>query len=459
MDPLSIYEGRELPNSSEAEQTVLGAMLDEPSLIPMVIGMIKPECFYQENHKKLFGIIVRLFVVGKEIDYVVLINEALNEGVFQSETSAKTYLTGIMESVPSVSEDNIRSYCEIIDGLYQRRMLIEAAEEILKAAEEILTSSYDGTAAPDILLDSAEQKIYNIRQGKLSDGMAKIDSLMVPVFDRIVKLSKKDSGDGAGMKTGFGKLDSIMIGLNDTDLIIVAARPGMGKSAFALNVAANVCRSENAKSVCYFSLEMGNEQLVTRMLSSESLVNGYSLRSGDLKSEDWQKLARGADELASMPLYFDETAGITVSQMKAKVRRIPNCGLVIIDYLQLMSSPNNYNNRVLEISEITRQLKLMAKELKIPIILLSQLNRSVESRTDKHPQLADLRESGSIEQDADVILFLYREGYYNKELSDQSTSECIIAKNRHGETGTVKLAFVGEYTLFRDLEYHREEDA
>ncbi len=452
MDPLSIYEGRELPNSSEAEQTVLGAMLDEPSLIPMVIGMIKPECFYQENHKKLFGIIVRLFVVGKEIDYVVLINEALNEGVFQSETSAKTYLTGIMESVPSVSEDNIRSYCEIIDGLYQRRMLI-------KAAEEILTSSYDGTAAPDILLDSAEQKIYNIRQGKLSDGMAKIDSLMVPVFDRIVKLSKKDSGDGAGMKTGFGKLDSIMIGLNDTDLIIVAARPGMGKSAFALNVAANVCRSENAKSVCYFSLEMGNEQLVTRMLSSESLVNGYSLRSGDLKSEDWQKLARGADELASMPLYFDETAGITVSQMKAKVRRIPNCGLVIIDYLQLMSSPNNYNNRVLEISEITRQLKLMAKELKIPIILLSQLNRSVESRTDKHPQLADLRESGSIEQDADVILFLYREGYYNKELSDQSTSECIIAKNRHGETGTVKLAFVGEYTLFRDLEYHREEDA
>ncbi len=452
MDSLSVYEGRELPYSLEAEQTVLGAMLDEPSLIPMVIGTIKPDYFYQENHQKLFGIIVRLFVVGKEIDYVVLINEAVNAGVFQSETSARTYLTGIMESVPSVSEESVRGYCNIIDGMHQRRMLI-------KAAEEILTASYDGTAEPDILLDNAEQKIYNIRQGKLSDGMAKIDSLIVPVFDRIVKLNKKDGGEGAGMKTGFGKLDSIMIGLNDTDLIIVAARPGMGKSAFALNIAANVCRGENAKSVCYFSLEMGNEQLVTRMLSSESLVNGYSLRSGDIKPEEWKSLARGADELSSMPLYFDETAGITVSQMKAKVRRIPNCGLVIIDYLQLMSSPNNYNNRVLEISEITRQLKLMAKELKIPVILLSQLNRSVESRTDKHPQLADLRESGSIEQDADVILFLYREGYYNKELSDQSTSECIIAKNRHGETGTVKLAFVGEYTLFRDLEYHREEDA
>lgn len=440
---------RELPHSVEAEQTVLGGMLVDPDVIPTVIECVRPEYFFQDNHRLLFGIIIRLFSVGRDIDFVVLINEAVAAGIFQTEQMAKVYLRGIMDSIPSVS--NIKSYCEIVENMYHRRTLISAANDILAMAS-------DGQTETSLLLDSAEQKIYDIRRGKLSDGMSRVDDIIVPTLEHLSKLSGPDKDQYLGTKTGFGKLDEAMTGLHNTDLIIVAARPGMGKSAFVLNMATNICKSGSQKSVCIFSLEMGKEQLVSRMLSSESLVNSHDLRSGQISLEQWKSLAHGADELARMPIYLDETSGITVPQMKAKLRRIPNCGLAIIDYLQLMSSPNRYNNRVLEISEITRQLKLMAKELEIPVILCSQLNRSVESRTDKHPQLADLRESGSIEQDADIILFLYREGYYNKEQSDQTTSEVIIAKNRHGETGKIKLAWVGDYTLFRNIDYRSDEE-
>lgn len=449
MELNNAVSGREMPYALEAEQTVLGGMLVDPEVIPTVVQLLKTEYFYQENHRKLFSIIVRLFTVGKEIDFVVLVSEAVNMGVFTSEAMAKSYLKGIMDSVPSLK--HIERYCEIVSDMYERRMLIGAAGDILE-------SSYDRAISTSLLLDNAEQKIYDIRQGKMSEGMVKLNEIIVPTLERLSQISGPDKEKYLGTKTGFDKLDSIIVGLNDTDLIIVAARPGMGKSAFALNMAVNVCRGVNKKSVCYFSLEMSSEQLVSRMISSEALVNSNSLRSGTITAEEWKNIARGADELSKLPIYFDDTSGMTVPQMKAKVRRIPDCGLVIIDYLQLMSSPNNYNNRVLEISEITRQLKLMAKELKIPVVLLSQLNRGVESRTDKHPQLADLRESGSIEQDADVILFLYREGYYNKELSDQTTSECMIAKNRHGGTGSVKLAFLGEYTLFRNIEYRTDDE-
>lgn len=443
----SEFLGLEQPNSIEAEQTVLGSMLVDPNVVPIVIENIRPEHFYQDNHKKLFAIIVRLFSVGRDIDFVVLVNEAVSMGIFQTEAMAKAYLSGIMEGVPSVS--NIRSYCEIVDQMYQKRTLITAANDILRLATD---SSLDSTS----LLDSAEQKIYEIRQGRIADGMSRIDDVIVPALEKLQQISGKDKEKYLGTKTGFNMLDSVMTGLNDTDLIVLAARPGMGKSAFALNVATNVCKSSNPRSVAIFSLEMGKEQLVTRMLASAALVNNNSLRSGEINADEWRQLARGADELAKMPIYLDETPGITVPQIKAKARRIPNCGLVIIDYLQLMSSPNRHTNRVTEISEITRQLKLMAKELKIPVIILSQLNRGVEGRPDKRPMLSDLRESGSIEQDADIILFLYRDGYYNKESSDQSTSECIVAKNRHGSTSTVKLGWIGEYTLFRNIDYREE---
>lgn len=442
--------GSDMPHSVETEQAVLGVMLVEPGSIPQVIEQLKPEHFYVENHQKLFGIILRLFSVGRDIDFVVLVNEAVNMGIFQTEAMAKTYLGGIMDSLPSLS--NIKDYCDIISDLYQRRCLISAANDILGNARGGLM---DASAA----LDSAEQKIFEIRQGRMSEDMSRIDDVIVPALERLSQLGGPDREKFLGTKTGFSKLDSVIVGMNDTDLVILAARPSMGKSAFALNIATNVCRGDNPKSVCYFSLEMSNEELVLRMLAAESLVNGYSLRNGTISPEEWRNLARGADELAKMPIYLNETPGITVQQIKAKVRRIPNCGLIVIDHINLMSSPNKMNNRVLEMSEITRQIKLMAKELKVPVIALCQLNRGVENRPDKHPQLADLRESGSIEQDADVILFLYREGYYNKELSDQSTTECIIAKNRHGSTGMIKVAFVKEYTLFRNLEYRDDEGA
>ena len=443
------FLGLEQPNSIEAEQTVLGSMLVDAGVIPLVVELLKPEYFYQENHKKLFSIIVRLFSVGRDIDFVVLVNEAVSMGIFQTEAMAKTYLSGIMEGVPSVS--NIRSYCEIVDQMYQKRTLIAAANDILRMSGD---SSVDAST----LLDSAEQKIYEIRQGRMSDGMSRIDDVIVPALEKLQQISGKDKEKYLGTKTGFEKLDAVMTGLNDTDLIVLAARPGMGKSAFALNLATNVCKKQGSRSVAIFSLEMGKEQLVTRMLASEALVNNNSLRSGVIEASEWKQLAKGADELAKMPIYLDETPGITVPQIKAKARRIPNCGLVIIDYLQLMSSPNRHTNRVTEISEITRQLKLMAKELKIPVIILSQLNRGVEGRPDKRPMLSDLRESGSIEQDADIILFLYRDGYYNKEkCPDQTLAECIVAKNRHGTTGTVLLGWDGEHTKFTTLEHSRDE--
>ena len=301
------------------------------------------------------------------------------------------------------------------------------------------------------LLDSAEQKIYDIRKGKDAEGLTKIESIILDSYQHLQQITGEDKDKYLGAKTGFSKLDQITSGLNKSDLIIVAARPGMGKSAFALNIATNMCKRSN-KEVAIFSLEMGKEQMVTRMLSSESLVSNGVLRSGNLEVEDWNKLAEGAASLSEMPIYIDDTAGVTVPQMKAKLRRMRNLGLVVIDYLQLMESANKHSNRVTEVSEITRQLKLMAKELNVPVICLSQLARGPENRQDHRPMLADLRESGSIEQDADIVLFLYRDGYYNEEFENQSEAECIISKNRHGETGTVKLAWLGEYTLFRSLD-------
>ena len=384
---------------------------------------------------------------------------------------AKTYLKGMMENVPSIS--NIASYCKIIEDKFYLRSLIETAQDIIDKAAN--------TVDAENLLDVAEQRIYDIRKGKASNGLTKIDEIIIESYDRLQKISGSDKEKFLGAKTGFNLIDSYTTGLNKSDLIIVAARPGMGKSAFALNIARNMCRTSD-KEIAIFSLEMGKEQLVTRMLSSESLVSNNTLRSGMLEVEDWTKLAEGARALSELPIFIDDSAGITVPQMKAKLRRMRNLGLVVVDYLQLMEdydqielskdvlgkavrlcaevnmeSPNKHSNRVTEVSEITRQLKLMAKELDVPVICLSQLARGPENRTDHRPLLADLRESGSIEQDADIVMFLYRDGYYDKQNPNQGDSECIIAKNRHGETGTVKLAWLGEYTLFRSIDVIREQ--
>lgn len=441
------FIGRDLPYSLEAEQTVLGALLLDPSVLSTVMEYLKPEYFYREQHREIFAIIVRMFGNGQSADIITVMNEAVAMSIFETTAMAKTYLKGIMESVPSVS--NIQSYCKIVEDKYYTRALITASREIIDLAS-------DGGTDAKTLLDSAEQKIYDIRQGNDTKGLAKIDEVVIEVYDRLQKITGPDKDKYLGAKSGFTELDAITTGLNDTDLLIIAARPGMGKTSFALNIATNIA-TKTQKQVVLFSLEMGKEQLVTRMLSSEALVNSNSLRTGRLSPDDWTKLALGAEALSRMQIYIDDSGGITVPQMKAKLRRMKNLGLVVIDYLQLMEGSKKNSNRVNEISEITRQLKLMAKELKVPVITLSQLNRGAESRQDHRPLLSDLRESGSIEQDADVIMFLYREGYYDKESADQSISECIVSKNRHGETGTVKLVWNGEFTLFRNLEGYRDE--
>lgn len=443
LSELSDLYRQDLPYSLEAEQTVLGALLIDVSQSTRdeVVSRLKPEYFYLEKHRSLFEIIVRMSNDGKDTDIVTLLNEAVEFGVFETPAEGKTYLYGIMERVPTVA--NIPSYCEIVEEKYYTRALVLAAREIIDNA-----SSGQGSAKE--LLDSAEQKIYDIRQGKDVDGLSKISDVIYSAYEHITNLTGPDREKYLGARSGFVELDAVLTGLNKSDLLLIAARPGMGKTSFALNIATNVCRKSD-KQVAVFSLEMSKEQLATRMLSSEALVNSNSLKTGRLTSDDWTRLVSGADYLSKMNMYLDDTAGITVPQMKAKLRRLNNLGLVVIDYLQLMSSARKIDNRVNEISEITRSLKLMAKELNVPVITLSQLSRGPEARTDHRPMLSDLRESGSIEQDADIVMFLYRDAYYNKESPDQNISECIVAKNRHGETGTINLVWDGQFTRFSNM--------
>ncbi len=437
----------ELPYNLEAEQTVLGALLLDPESLSVAMNYIKPESFYVSKHRDLFAIIIRLFSLGVNADIITVINEAVKDGIFESSTAGKEYLAAVMEGVPTTK--NIESYCKIVEEKYYTRSLITSAKEIIEAASA-------GQESAQQLLDFAEQKIYDIRKGKSVDGLVKIDEVVLEAYDELGRKSGPDKELYVGAKSGFADLDHVITGLSRSDLIIVAARPAMGKSVFALNLAANFARHNKDSEAVIFSLEMSKEQNVTRMLSSESFVELDYLMKGNISGDQWTKLAKGAESLSGMNIYLDDTAGITVPQMKAKLRRLKRPGLVIIDYLQLMNSSRRIENRVNEISEITRQLKLMAKELDIPVITLSQLSRAVESRTDKRPMLSDLRESGSIEQDADIVMFLYRDAYYNKDTPDPTIAECIVAKNRHGETGTVNLRFSGQYQLFTGVSRQAE---
>ncbi len=434
--------GFELPHSIEAEQTVLGSILIDANVLTTVLEKLKPEAFYNEQHRELFSIMIRMFSSGSKADIITVLNEALSVNIFESASEGRNYLASLMNNVPSVS--NIEDYCTIVSEKYFARSLAITAQQILN---DVASGSYDAQT----LLDSAEQKIYDIRQGKDVKGLTPINDVVYEAYDRLSKITGPDKDKYLGAKTGFTYLDTITTGLNRSDLILIAARPGMGKTSFALNIASNVAR-HTKKDVAVFSLEMSKEQLATRLLSTEALVDSNKLRSGRLAQSDWIRLASSADVLCHLSLYIDDTAAITVQQMKAKLRRVKNIGLVVIDYLQLMTTTLKTDNRVAIISEITRQLKIMAKELDVPIILLSQLSRGPESRTDKRPMLSDLRESGSIEQDADIVMFLYRDAYYNKESTQPNVSECIVAKNRHGETGTVEMIWDGQFTRFANKE-------
>ena len=439
---------RELPHSIEAEQSILGAVLADPSTLSIVVEKIKPEYFYSEQHRALYSIILRMFTSGSAADIITVLNEAEKLHIFDSASEGRRYLANLADILPSTA--NIESYCRIVAEKYYIRSLSYAARGIL---QEIQSGEHNA----QLLLDSAEQKIYDIRQGRNIQGLIPIGDAISEAYDRLGKIAGPDKEKYIGARTGFTYLDAITSGLNKSDLIIIAARPGMGKTSFAMNIATNVARHSD-KDVVVFNLEMSREQLATRLLSTEAIVDSNCLRNGRISGDDWVRLATSAGYLSGLPLYIDDTASMTVPQMKAKLRRTKNLGLVIIDYLQLMESTTKSDNRVVVISEITRQLKVMAKELNVPVILLSQLSRSVESRTDKRPMLSDLRESGSIEQDADIVLFLYRDAYYNKESTRQNISECRVEKNRHGETGTVELIWDGQYTRFSNPDFHTETE-
>ena len=439
-----LLSARELPHSIEAEQSVLGAIISDPQVLSDVIELIKPEYFYNDQHKALYSIMLQMNSMSLPVDIVTVLNEAEKQHIFESPAEGRRYLAEIGNLLPSTA--NIESYCKIVADKYFLRSLSYVARTILEEVQS-------GEQNAQLLLDAAEQKIYDIRQGRDVRGLVPLSEAISEAYDRLGKISGPDKEKYVGARTGFTLLDSITSGLNKSDLIIIAARPGMGKTSFAMNIATNVARRAE-KEVVTFNLEMSKEQIATRILSTEALVESNTLRNGRISGDDWVKLATSAGYLSTLPLYIDDTASMTVQKMKAKLRRTKNLGLVIIDYLQLMESTSKSDNRVTVISEITRQLKVMAKELNVPVILLSQLSRAVESRTDKRPMLSDLRESGSIEQDADIVLFLYRDAYYNKESQRQNISECIVAKNRHGETGTVELIWDGHYTRFSNPDYN-----
>lgn len=438
-------EDIKLPYSLEAEQSVLGSILIDPQCLYQVLESVKPQYFYLPQHREIFTTMVSMFSQSSAIDIVTLLNELKTGGVYD-EAGGKAYLLQLAEIVPSVA--NVMAYAKIVQEKYYLRSLITASKEIIMSASD---ESDDVRA----IMDAAEQKIYDIRQDKSADGVKHIKEVILETYDRLHKISSEDKSKYQGIPTGFSELDRYTTGLNRSDLILIAARPAMGKSAFALNIAQNVAK--NGSKVAFFSLEMTSEQNVSRMLSTEGMIENTALRSGELSDDDWVKLAQAADTLSKSEMFFDDTSGITVPEIKAKCRRIKGLDLVVIDYLQLMSSGRRIENRVQEVSEMTRALKIMAKDLNVPVITLSQLSRGTESRTGHKPMLSDLRESGSIEQDADIVLFLYREDYYEQNEENHNQATCIVGKNRHGAVGEIPLHWDGAHTRFTTAERYRDE--
>lgn len=439
------YGALNLPFSPEAEQSVLGAVLLDSSCLDRVAELLpRPDYFYQSNNSAIYAVMLDLFTMGQPVDFVTVLEKLKEQEGFE-ESGIKTYLLQLAQLVPSIT--NVETYARIVRDRYDVRTLIVTAREIVEEASE-------GGADASTLLDSAEQRIFDIRRGKNIQGLQRLNEIIVQTFDRLDLLNSPDSDAYRGVPTGIHELDETITGLNKTDFILLGARPGMGKTSFALNIARHAA-VKAGKTVAFFSLEMGKEQLCSRLLSTEALVGGTKLRTGKLENDEWVRLIEAGDILSRANIYLDDTPSITVPEIKAKLRRLKNVDLVIIDYLQLMTSANRRSegNRVQEISEITRSLKIMAKELNIPVLTLSQLARDSEKRTNHRPVLSDLRDSGSIEQDADIVLFLYREDYYAGENdpgqeTDRNSGECIVAKNRHGEAKTVPLHWQGEFMRF-----------
>ena len=440
---------RKLPFSMPAEQSLLGSVLIDPAALNEVADLLTAEDFYLSEHKQIYLAMHELFLTNSEIDVVTLIDMLVVKGIYD-KSGGEDYIRTLTEAVPDAL--NVKDYARIVKEKSVLRQLIAACGEISEAA-------YSEQESVTSILDHAEHLIFNIAQGRDTKNFRHIREVLGDVYGHLHELTTNKEAT-QGTQTGFSALDRVLAGMGKSDLVLVGARPGMGKTSFALNIATNVAK-QTKKKVCIFSLEMSAEQLVTRVLSSEALVNSYALRTGELSPEDWEHLAVAAGELAGCDILIDDTSGMTVTAMKAKLRRVQNLGMVVIDYLGLMQGDGHKDNRVQEVSEISRSLKIMAKELMVPVICCAQLSRGPESRTDKKPMLSDLRDSGAIEQDADTVIFLYRSEYYNNGDTggqDISIAEVIIAKNRHGSVGTVEMGWNGQFTKFITIDKEQESN-
>ena len=438
---------RQAPQSLEAEQALLGSILIDSRCLTDVIGLVRPEDFYLQQNREIFEAIYTMFNFSETIDPVTVLDKMRELGTYRD--NSRDYILQLMEITPTAA--NAVRYAGIVRDKAMLRGLGQAATDINEMV-------FEGVGTPGEMLESAEKKIYALRKGERGDSLEHIGTVLHKVFDHLTELSQSDSAI-PGLSTGMRDLDTKTNGLNKSDLMLIAARPAMGKTAFSLNIALNVAKKYN-KTVAMFNLEMSREQLAMRMLSIESFVDSQKMATGKLTEEEWSKLCMASAALSQTDIRIDDNPSITVAEMNAKCRRLDNLGLVMIDYLQLMNGSGygkGGENRVTVVGEISRSLKIMAKELNVPVICLSQLSRATEGRTDKRPILSDLRESGAIEQDADEVMFLYRDEYYNPDTEDKGIAECILAKNRHGETGTVKLQWIPQYQTFADREWKHAE--
>lgn len=440
---------RKMPFSLEAEQAILGTVIVDSEKF-VEVATLKEDDFYLEQHKQIFAAMRNMFNINRVIDPVTLIDALTQLGTYTEGDAAK-YIKLLVDLASDAA--NIEEYSQIVRDKSMLRALIEASRDISDLA-------YSEKGEVSEAVNFAEQRIYSISQDKYNDGFDRIRDVIVEHY-KTLKLLKDDPKALAGTPTNFDSLDHVLIGMGKGDLIVVGGRPGMGKTSFCMNIATNVAKATD-KNIAVFSLEMSSEQLVSRMLSSEALIDSANMRTGKLSDEDWRHLAEASSVLSNTNIYIDSNPNITPTAMKSKLRRLDNLGLVVIDYLQLMNPDVPTDNRVLDVASITRSIKLMAKEFEIPIILCSQLARASENRKERQPMLSDLRDSGAIEQDADIVLFIYRSDYYERKDSDapeQSNgnadyiaAECNVAKNRHGSTGVVKLAWVGKYYKFMSIE-------
>ena len=444
-----------LPYNLDAEQSVLGSILIEPDCMELIIDKIKAEYFYLPQNQKIFSSMVTMYAGSKaKIDPVVIADMLVKEGLYD-DAGGREYLLTLRDSVPSTA--NIEAYAKIVEEQYYLRTLITVSNKIISDAQSGETDVND-------LLASAEQQIYDISRGKEISGPKKISDVIInDVYDNLYKITGEDKDQYKGVSTGFSTLDKYITGLNKSDFILIGARPAMGKTSFALNLAQNVTMYAKKKCI-FFSLEMSKKQLADRLLASFAGIPSQKLLTGELDKDEWARLGNAAGAFNDVELYLDDTASITVPEIKSRVMRLKNVDIIIIDYLSLIQAATKRDNRAQEVSEITRHLKMLAKDLMIPVVCCAQLNRGTEGRGKSHkPQLSDLRESGSIEQDADIVMFLYREEYYKGELDEEkqedvdiSKTELIVAKNRHGPTGSIEMTFDKEFTRFRTIDKQYE---